>query len=95
MAGTLIIARKTQVERLRQALQRYCQKELGDLSAIVDILLDEEFPDMFIVPVVISSEFKKMSETQRQISVWKFLRNDPDLTHEDFSGISRIVTSTS
>jgi hypothetical protein len=91
MAGTLI-ARKTQLERLRQALQRYCQNELGDPSAIIDILPEEEFPDMFIVPVVISSEFRKMSETERQISVWKFLRNDPDLTDEDFSGISRIVT---
>jgi len=64
MVGTLI-APKVRLERLRQALQRYCQSELGDSSATVEILPDEEFPDMFIVPVVISSGFNKMSETER------------------------------
>ncbi|MGH7595254.1 MAG: hypothetical protein ACREOI_02835 [bacterium] len=56
--------RKAQVERLCQALQRYCQMELGDPFAIVEVLPDEEFPDMLIVPVLISSEFRKMSATE-------------------------------
>jgi len=91
MAGTLVFS-KPRVERLRQALQRYCQQELKDPSATVEVLPEAEFPDMLIAPVVISSEFRKMSATGRQISVWKFMRKDPDVTREDLSAISRIIT---
>ena len=93
MVGTLV-ASKAQVERLRQALQRYCQLELGDSSATVEILPDEEFPDMFIVPVVVSSEFSKMSETERQDSIWEFLANDAGLINNDLSVMSQIVTQS-
>ncbi|GEM_PF-2648496 len=85
-------AHKAQVERLRQALQRYCQQELKDSSATVEVLPEEEFPDMLIAPVVISSEFRKLSATERQISVWKYMRKDPAVNREDLSAISRIVT---
>ena len=85
-------ARRAQVERLRLALRRYCEQVLGDPSATVDVLPEEEFPDMLIAPVVISSEFRKMSATERQISVWKFMRKDPGVTREDLSAISRIIT---
>ena len=91
MVGSLVIPR-VQVEKIRQALQRYCKLELGDSSAIVEILPDEEFPDMFIVPVVVSSEFIKMSETESQDSIWEFLANDTGVTDEDLSPISRIIT---
>jgi hypothetical protein len=91
MAGTLVLS-KNRSERLRQALQRYCQQELGDWTASIEILPDPEFPDMLIVPVIISSAFSKMSEAERQDSIWKFLRNDQGVMREDFSGISRIAT---
>ncbi len=91
MVGTLAFSR-TRIEKLKRALERYCQQELGDSSALVEILADAEFPDMLIVPVVISSAFSKMSETERQDSIWKFLRHDPGITREDFSGVSRIAT---
>ena len=90
MVGTLI-APKAQVERLRQALQRYCRLELRDPSATIEILPDKEFPDMFIVPVVVSSEFRKMSETERQDSIWEFLANDAGVINGDLSVISYIV----
>lgn len=93
MVGTLITP-KAQLERLQQALQRYCQIELGDSSAIVEIVPEEEFPDMFIVPVVTSSRFSKMSETELQDSIWEFLANDPVLTNDDLSTVSHIVTRT-
>jgi hypothetical protein len=91
MAETLVLP-KSRIERLRQALQRYCQQELGDWSATVEILPDPEFPDMLFVPVIISSAFGKMSDAERQDSIWKFLRNDKSVNRGDFSGISRIAT---
>jgi hypothetical protein len=91
MVGTLSIPR-TQVDRIHQALQRYCQMELGDPSATVDILPDEEFSDMLIVPIVSSPAFSKMSETERQDSIWEFLANDPGITDDDLSPISQIIT---
>jgi hypothetical protein len=93
MAGTLVFS-KSRVERLRQALERYCQQELKDPFAKVEVLPEDEFPDMLIAPVVISSEFGKMPRTKRQISVWKFMRNDHGVTREDLSSISRIITRT-
>ena len=90
MVGTLIFPRD-QIERLRQALQRYSQQILGDKTAFVEIVPDPEFPDMLIVPIIISSAFNTMSETERQDSIWRFLRNDPNISREDFSGVSRIA----
>jgi hypothetical protein len=46
---------------------------------------------MFIVPVVASSEFSKMSETERQDSIWEFLANDAGVINGDLSVISYIV----
>jgi len=91
MAETLVLS-KSRIERLRHALQRYCQQELGDWSAAVEILPDPEFPDMLIVPIIISSAFSKMSEAERQDSIWKFLSNTQGVNREDFSGVSRIAT---
>jgi hypothetical protein len=84
-------ARRAQVERLCQALRRYCEQVLGDPSAIVDVVPDEEMPDMLIVPIVASSAFKKLPETERLKSIFEFLSKDPEVTREDWSGISRYV----
>jgi hypothetical protein len=46
---------------------------------------------MLIVPIVVSSGFKKMSETERMKSVLDFLFNDPNLTIEDRSGMSHFI----
>lgn len=93
MAGTLVFSR-SRVERLRQALERYCQQELKDPLAKIEVLPEDEFPDMLNAPVVIPSKFGKMPQTKRQISVWKFMRQDPGVTREDLSAISRIITRT-
>jgi hypothetical protein len=84
-------ARRTQVEKLRQSLRRYCEEVLGDPSPIVDVIPAEELPDMLIVPIVVSSGFKKMSKTECVKSVLDFLFNDSNLTTEDRSGISHFI----
>lgn len=88
---TAIAARMQRVSP-RHALQRYSQTTLLDQEASFEIRPDEEFPDMFIGPIIVSSRFNKKPETARQDSVLEFLSHNANLTNDDMSVISHIIT---
>lgn len=91
MAGTAIIDKNTP-ERLRETFQRYGREVLGDANITVDFFPTECEGN---VGVSLSSpKFEKMPFTERQNSVWGYLRNDPKTNKNDIFVISRIATET-
>jgi len=91
MAGTMIVS-KMLLERLRTAFRRYGNEVLGDPDITIDFL-PTEFEDYFEV-LITSPKFQSMRVTERQNSVWKFLRAAPEVTDKDLRGVSRIATGT-
>lgn len=84
-----IIATKALTERIREAVLRYCQTELGDSAPIIEISRDEE-TDKFVV-IVASPKFKSMPYTKRLKAIWDFLFAHPNTNRDDLFEISRIL----
>ncbi len=91
MAGTMIINKKL-LERLRAAFKRYGNEVLGDPDITIDFL-PTEFEEYFEV-LLTSPRFQNMRITERQNSVWKFLRAAPEVNDKDLRYISRIAMGT-
>ena len=89
MAGTMMVSKKL-LDRLRAAFKRYGERVLGD-SEITTEFLPTEFDGYFEVHLG-SSKFEPMEYTERQKSIWKYLRSDPEITNEDLIFITRIAT---
>lgn len=91
MAGTTMIDKNT-LDRLRETFQRYGREVLGDPGMTVDFFSTEYEGN---VGVFLSSpQFEKMPFSERQNSVWGYLRNDPKTNKNDILVISRIATET-
>lgn len=91
MAGTMMISKQL-LDRLRAAFKRYGTNVLGDPSITVDFV-PTEFDGYFDV-FLTSPKFQKMGYTERQNSIWRYLRTDPEVTNEDLSFVTQIATET-
>jgi hypothetical protein len=91
MVGTMPVSKKL-FDRLRAAFKRYGNVVLGDPDITVDFL-PTEFDGYFEI-LLASPNFEKMEYTERQNSIWKYLRSDPEITNEDLLFITRIATRT-
>jgi hypothetical protein len=91
MAGTMIVSKKL-LERLRTAFKRYGTEILGDSDITIDFL-PTEFEEYFEV-LLTSPKFQSMGITERQNSIWKYLRSDPEISNDDLLFITRIATRT-
>lgn len=83
---------KKLLERLRAAFKRYGDTVLGDSDITINFL-PTEFDGYFEV-LLASPNFEKMEYTERQNSIWKYLRSDPEITNDDLLFITRIATRT-
>jgi hypothetical protein len=87
-----MIVSKKLLERLRAAFKRYGTEVLGDPDITIDFL-PTEFDEYFEV-LLTSPKFQSMRITERQNSIWKFLRATPEVTDEDLRLLSRIAIGT-
>ncbi len=86
MAGTIVS--KKLLDRLREAFKRYGQDVLGDPDIIVDFFATEYEGSVGVL--LTSPRFQNMLYSERQDSVWNYLRNDPQTNQDDIFVISRI-----
>ena len=91
MVGTMTASKKL-LDRLRAAFKRYGNTVLGDPEITIDFL-PTEYDGHFEV-LLASPNFEKMEYTERQNSIWKYLRSDPEITNDDLLFITRIATRT-
>lgn len=91
MVGTMTVSKKL-LDRLRAAFKRYGTTVLGDPDITIDFL-PTEFDGYFEV-LLASPNFEKMEYTERQNSIWKYLRSDSQITNDDLLFITRIATRT-
>jgi len=91
MVGTMTVSKKL-LEHLRAAFKRYGNAVLGDPEVTVKFL-PTEFDGYFEV-LLASPQFEKMEYTERQNSIWKYLRSDPEVSNDDLLFITRIATGT-
>ncbi|MGH7456134.1 MAG: hypothetical protein ACRENG_32570 [bacterium] len=91
MVGTMTVSKKL-LDHLRAAFKRYGNKVLGDPDVTINFL-PTEFDGYFEV-LLTSPQFEKMEYTERQNSIWKYLRSDPEVTNDDLLFITRIATGT-
>jgi len=90
MARTMIV-NKQLLDRLRTAFTRYGMQILADPNITINFF-PTEFEEYFEV-LLTSPKFQGMSVTERQNSIWSFLRADPSVSNEDLNRVSRIATS--
>ncbi len=88
MAGIMIVNKKL-LDCLRAAFKRYGTEVLGDPDITVDFL-PTEFEEYFEV-LLTSPKFQNMRITERQNSIWKFLRAAHEVTDKDLRHLSRIA----
>jgi len=91
MVGTIMINKKI-LDRLREAFQSYGRDILGDPKIAIDFFPTEYEGSVGIF--LASPNFQKMPFSERQNSVWGYLRNDPQTNKDDILVISRIATET-
>lgn len=91
MAGTMIVSKEL-LERLRSAFKRYGKEILGDPDITVDFL-PTDFEEYFEA-LLTSPKFQGMRITERQNSIWSFLRAAHEVTDKDLRYVSRIATGT-
>jgi len=91
MAGTMMVSKKL-LDRLRAAFRRYGANVLGDPDITIDF-----FPtdfDGYIEAYLTSSKFESMEITERQNSIWNYLRSDPEVADADLRFVTRVATGT-
>ena len=90
MVGTIVS--KKILDRLREAFKRYGRDVLGDPDMTVDFFSTEFEGSVGVF--LASPNFQKMPFSERQNSVWGYLRNNPQTNKDDIFVISRIATET-
>jgi len=90
MSGTIVSTKIS--ERLREAFKRYGRDVLGDPDMTVDFFATayEGSVGVFLA----SPRFQNMLFSERQDSVWNYLRADPQTNKDDIFLISRISMET-
>ncbi len=89
MVGT-ITKQLAKMERVREALMRFCREKLGDPSPIIELMPIDVLD--FFEAVVISPKFQDMAYSERLEAVSEFLRSAPELEEGDLNRVSRILT---
>lgn len=90
MVGTMMVNKKL-LDRLRGAFKRYGEEVLNDPDITV-AFFSTQLEEFFGV-LLASPKFESMADSERQNSVWDFLRTkNSGVTHEDLSFVSQIAT---
>ena len=90
MVGTIVS--KKVLDRLQEAFKRYGREVLGDADIIVEFFPTEYEGSVGVF--LASPNFQAMPFSERQNSVWGYLRQDPQTNKDDIFVISRIATET-
>jgi hypothetical protein len=90
MVGTIV--NKKILDRLQETFKRYGRDVLGDPDIAVEFFPTEYEGSVGIF--LASPNFQKMPFSERQNSVWDYLRNDSQTNKDDIFVISRIATET-